>query len=141
MYKNSGLGKWIDEKWVDISRKDKNGKHPECGANTDKKGYPKCRPQKEASKMSDDDKKSASNQKRRVENKTKRIDKKPNWVSFKEWVEVRDLVESSKPNDPSLWSQAKAKIKKKFKVYPSAYANLAACKEYKKMGGTWSKKD
>ena len=31
-YKNSGLGKWFDEKWVDISRKDKSGKHPPCGA-------------------------------------------------------------------------------------------------------------
>ena len=43
----------------------------------------------------------------------------------------------SVPNDPAKWSQAKAKAKRKFKVYPSAYANAWAAKEYKRMGGTW----
>jgi hypothetical protein len=45
------------------------------------------------------------------------------------------------PNDPAKWSRAKAKAKAKFKVYPSAYANAWASKEYKRMGGTWSGKD
>ena len=36
----------------------------------------------------------------------------------------------------SLWSKAKAKAKSKFSVYPSAYANGYAVREYKKMGGT-----
>ena len=40
----------------------------------------------------------------------------------------------SVPNDPAKWSQAKAKAKRKFKVYPSAYANAWAAKEYKRMG-------
>lgn len=44
------------------------------------------------------------------------------------------------PNNPSLWSRAKAKAKSKFSVYPSAYANAYAAKEYRKMGGTWRKK-
>jgi hypothetical protein len=43
------------------------------------------------------------------------------------------------PNNPSLWSKAKAKAKSKFSVYPSAYANGYAVREYKKMGGTWRK--
>jgi hypothetical protein len=30
--------------------------------------------------------------------------------------------------------------KAKFDVYPSAYANAYAAKEYKKMGGTWRSK-
>tara|TARA_R100000084_G_scaffold52102_1_gene21690 strand:- start:210 stop:446 length:237 start_codon:yes stop_codon:yes gene_type:complete len=42
-----------------------------------------------------------------------------------------------KPTDPAKWSRAKAKAKGKFKVYPSAYANAWAAKEYKKMGGSW----
>lgn len=42
-----------------------------------------------------------------------------------------------KPNDPKLWSRVKSEAKKKFKVYPSAYANLWASKEYKKRGGGW----
>lgn len=41
---------------------------------------------------------------------------------------------ASIPNDPGKWSRAKAKAKKKFKVYPSAHANAWAAKEYKRMG-------
>lgn len=39
--------------------------------------------------------------------------------------------------NPSLWSSVKTLAKKKFDVYPSAYANAWASKEYKKRGGTW----
>jgi len=39
------------------------------------------------------------------------------------------------PNNPSLYSTVKAEAKKKFKVYPSAYANAWLVKEYKKRGG------
>ena len=41
------LKRWFKEKWVDVSRKDKDGKHPPCGRSKAKKGskgYPKCRP-------------------------------------------------------------------------------------------------
>lgn len=41
------------------------------------------------------------------------------------------------PNNPSLWSRVKSEAKKKFKVYPSAYANAWAAKTYKARGGTW----
>ena len=50
-------------------------------------------------------------------------------------------MSSPKPNNPALWSRAKAAAKKKFKVYPSAYANAWASKEYKKRGGSWSGPD
>ena len=46
------MRRWFKEKWVDVSRKDKYGKHPPCGrseAKTDSKGYPKCRPSKKVS--------------------------------------------------------------------------------------------
>jgi len=46
---------------------------------------------------------------------------------------------ANKPNNPSLWSKAKAEAKAKYKVYPSAYANGYAAKRYKEMGGTWQK--
>ena len=76
-YKDSGLGKWLDEKWVDISRKDKSGKHPPCGASAkkgtrkknQKKAYPKCRPASKAAAMSDELKKKATQQKRREKQK------------------------------------------------------------------------
>ena len=44
------------------------------------------------------------------------------------------------PNNPSLWSRGKAQAKAKYKVYPSAYANGWAAREYKKRGGTWRTK-
>lgn len=43
------------------------------------------------------------------------------------------------PNDPALWSSCKAQAKAKFDVYPSAYANGWAAKQYKSKGGTWRK--
>ena len=51
--------------------------------------------------------------------------------------EVQELNEKNVPTNPSLWSRAKALAKKKFDVYPSAYANGWASKWYKKRGGKW----
>jgi len=45
----------------------------------------------------------------------------------------------NKPTNPSLWARAKAEAKKKFDVYPSAYANGWAVQWYKKHGGGWKK--
>lgn len=47
------------------------------------------------------------------------------------------ILEKNKPNDPGKWSACKSAAKKKFDVYPSAYANAWAAKCYKKKGGTW----
>jgi hypothetical protein len=44
------------------------------------------------------------------------------------------------PTNPKLWSRAKALARKKFDVYPSAYANGWAAKWYKKHGGGWKSK-
>lgn len=69
------LRDWFKEKWVDVSRKDKDGKHPPCGrddADKSKRGYPKCRPSKKvnestpktAGSMSAKEKKAATKRKR-----------------------------------------------------------------------------
>ena len=69
------LRRWFKEKWVDVSRKDKDGKHPPCGrskANTSSKGYPKCRPSVKVSSktprtsgsMSEGEKRAATKRKR-----------------------------------------------------------------------------
>ncbi len=69
------LRRWFKEKWVDVSRKDKDGSHPPCGrsdAETSSKGYPKCRPSKKVSDktpktskgMSTNQKKAATRRKR-----------------------------------------------------------------------------
>ena len=52
---------------------------------------------------------------------------------------VSTLVEKSIPTDKGKWSYYKSQAKKKFKVYPSAYANAWAAKKYKAAGGGWRK--
>ena len=55
-------------------------------------------------------------------------------------MKLLDIIvekKSPKPTDPSKWSYYKSQAKKKFDVYPSAYANALAAKMYKKAGGGW----
>ena len=142
-----GLGKWFREKWVDVSRKTKSGKHPKCGASAGKKSraggkraYPKCVPASKAKSMSKKDKASATRRKRAAyKSKKGAPSKKPKMVSTEVLQEIGRLIEKNNPTQPSKWAYAKAQAKKKFKVYPSAYANAWASKKYKSMGGTWSK--
>jgi hypothetical protein len=58
-------------------------------------------------------------------------------VSIDEKINL--FVEENVPTDPSKWSYYKAQAKKKFDVYPSAYANGWAAKKYKAAGGGWKK--
>jgi hypothetical protein len=69
------------------------------------------------------------------------------------YMEQKNLTESEKdlsengeideskncPTDPAKWSASKAAAKRKFDVYPSAYANGWAAKNYKAKGGGWKK--
>ena len=48
-----------------------------------------------------------------------------------------DLEEKNVPTNPALWSKFKSQAKAKFDVYPSAYANGWASKQYKAAGGGW----
>ena len=50
---------------------------------------------------------------------------------------VIELTEKNTPTDPAKWAASKAAAKKKFDVYPSAYANAWAAKNYKGKGGGW----
>lgn len=43
------------------------------------------------------------------------------------------------PVDKALYNKLKAQAKKKFKVYPSAYANIWLAKQYKDNGGKYVK--
>ena len=49
------------------------------------------------------------------------------------------LTEKNIPTKPDKWAYAKSQAKKKFDVYPSAYANAWAAKKYKSLGGGWRK--
>jgi len=53
---------------------------------------------------------------------------------------VMKLTEENVPTDPSKWSYYKSQAKEKFDVYPSAYANAWAAKQYKDAGGGWRTK-
>ena len=50
------------------------------------------------------------------------------------------FVEENEPTNPELWDKAIAAAKRKYDVYPSAYANAFASKWYKDKGGNWRKK-
>lgn len=41
------------------------------------------------------------------------------------------------PTDKALYGQVKAEARRRFKVYPSAYANGWLVREYKKRGGKY----
>jgi hypothetical protein len=72
--------------WVNICKKDKNGKHPPCGRSEAKStAYPKCRGYAAARSMSTEEKRRACSQKRRAEKKEPKVGKgnKPTMVSHK----------------------------------------------------------
>jgi len=70
----------------------------------------------------------------------KKAGKKPKNESEKEMYEAMEIDESKNcPTDPAKWAASKAKAKAKFDVYPSAYANGFAAKDYKAKGGGWRK--
>ena len=45
---------------------------------------------------------------------------------------------SPTPTNKALYNRVKAEAKRKFDVYPSAYANAWLVKTYKKRGGTYA---
>lgn len=72
--------------WVNICRKNKDGKHPPCGRpEAEDKGYPKCRAAGVAGKMSDSEKRAACQQKRKAEKTHSKsgTGNKPKMVSYK----------------------------------------------------------
>ena len=82
--KESELDRWFKEKWVDISKKDKSGKHPPCGRSDAGKGkYPKCRPSK------------------RVNKKTPTTSKELSKKEKSKAVKTKRKVEKSKPSKPA----------------------------------------
>jgi hypothetical protein len=132
------LTQWFREQWVDISRPKKDGGYEECGRpNAGSGKYPKCVPKSRAARMSQDEIASAVRRKRRAESTETRMGKKPIYVSTDKKVdEFGEISEKSAiPTNPELYARVKAEAKRKFDVYPSAYANAWLVREYKKRGG------
>lgn len=158
------LRRWFKEKWTA-----QDGS--ECG-DYKGKGRVKCRPSKRVSEkspqtwgeMSGHEKKKAVRLKQKAHKKghqfsshssgkTWKGDKykhrlkkgknkslKESMLSFSQF-----LFEENKPTNPKLWSRCKSAAKRKFDVYPSAYANAWAAKCYKKKrkgkGSGWKASD
>ena len=147
---NEDLNKWFKEKWVNIGKK-VDGKHPPCGTSGEKKGYAKCVPAAKAAGMSKKEKESATRRKRAAQNDAGRggkdssgQGKAPINVSTKPKNETMNIeeklnlfLEKNCPTDSAKWSASKSAAKAKFDVYPSAYANGWAAKNYKGKGGGW----
>lgn len=138
---NSGLGRWFRERWVDISRPKEGGGFEPCGRGDASKGrYPKCVPAATAARMTPEEIKSAVSRKRRAESTQDREGKRPIMVpTFKDGGPSRRprKVVRNRPANPRLYAQVKAAAKRKFDVYPSAYANGWVVQEYKRRGGKY----
>ena len=96
--------------------------------------------------MSKKDKESATRRKRAAQNKANRGGKKqhgqgrkPIMVKTEIHEKLELFLEKNVPTNPSKWAYYKGQAKKKFDVYPSAYANGWAAKKYKAAGGGWKK--
>jgi hypothetical protein len=101
--------------------------------------------------MSKKEKESATQRKRAAQNDAGRGGKSssgqgktPIYVSTKPKNETMNIeerinlfLEKNCPTDPGKWSASKSAAKSKFDVYPSAYANGWAAKNYKSKGGGW----
>ena len=61
--------------------------------------------------------------------------KKNESMTIEEKMEL--FLEKNVPTDPDKWAASIAAAKRKFDVYPSAYANGWAAKNYKSKGGDW----
>ena len=66
----AGLREWVQEKWVDIGSKRKDGSFAPCGRSKGekRKGYPKCVPLAKARSMSEGQRRSAVTRKRAAGN-------------------------------------------------------------------------
>ena len=64
--------------------------------------------------------------------------KKGGVVAAKKGRKITKKKSGAKPKNAALYARVKAEAKRKFKVYPSAYANAWLVRTYKKRGGTYA---
>jgi len=165
VYKNSGLGKWFHNQsaggepgW---DRYDSTGKKSgKCGDSKDGEPYAACLSKQKAQKLGKKGVSSFVKRKRKAQSsagkpdkgdggrgskpinvKTGVTDKDPKKKGIQEMKSFRELTaelqEKNEPTNPKLWSSVISQARSKFDVYPSAYANAWASKQYKSKGGGW----
>jgi len=149
---NENLKKWFSDKWVNIGKKDKSGKHPPCGTSGKKRGYAKCVPASKAGSMSKKQKQSATRRKRAAQNKANRGGtdstrgggKKPirvktkaeNKMKYCQHDECAKVSEHIYEKKDACYS----KVKSRYDVWPSAYASGALVKCRKVGAKNWGNK-
>ena len=150
------LRKWFKQKWVNIGKKDKSGKHPACGTSGKKRGYAKCVTQSKASSMSKKDKESATRRKRAAQNKAGRGGTDSTRGGGKKPIRVKTKVESAMDISKEKLSEmileeyceilsekqdaCYHKVKARYDVWPSAYASGALVKCRKVGAKNWGNK-
>tara|TARA_R110000782_G_scaffold120178_1_gene211058 strand:+ start:169 stop:1116 length:948 start_codon:yes stop_codon:yes gene_type:complete len=150
------LRKWFNQKWVNIGKKDKSGKHPPCGTSGKKRGYAKCVPKSKAGSMSKKDKESATRRKRAAQNKAGRGGTDSTRGGGKKPIRVKTKVESvmdiskEKLSEMILEEYCEIlsekqdacyhKVKARYDVWPSAYASGALVKCRKVGAKNWGNK-
>jgi hypothetical protein len=167
---DENLKKWFSDKWVNIGKKDKSGKHPPCGTSGKKRGYAKCVPKSKAGSMSKKEKESATRRKRAAQNKAGRGGtsdvsgggKKPIRVKTKAEsvmnLSKEKLIEMIKEEYQNILSENNMmteaqfdeaagkkdacynKVKSRYDVWPSAYASGALVKCRKVGAKNWGNK-
>jgi hypothetical protein len=133
---NEDLRKWFGKgKSGDWVRVGTDGEIKGDCARDEGEGKPKCMPRSKAHGMSKKDRASAARRKRAKDPTVDRpgTGNKPIMVKTKK----ESIEEKNEPTNPKLWAKFKAQAKSKFDVYPSAYANGWAAKQYKAAGGGW----
>jgi len=131
-------------------RYDSNGnKAGKCGDSKEGDSYAACLSKEKAAKLGKDGRAAFVKRKRAAQSKAGDAKKggeqskgqKPTFVKTgaSEGLEekINLFLEKNVPTDPAKWAASKAAAKRKFDVYPSAYANGWAAKNYKAKGGGW----
>lgn len=72
---------------------------------------------------------------RRKRNKQPQTEEQGTWVDI---PNGKKQNKKSKTKNKALYSRVKAQAKRKFDVWPSAYASAWLVREYKKRGGTYA---
>jgi len=153
---DENLRKWFKDKWVNIGKKDKSGKHPPCGTSGKKRGYAKCVPASKARSMSKKEKESATRRKRAAQNKAGRGGTSSLRGGGKKPINVKTKAESVMeiPKDKltemileeycGILSEKQDacyhKVKARYDVWPSAYASGALVKCRKVGAKNWGNK-
>ena len=153
---DENLKKWFKDKWVNIGKKDKSGKHPPCGTSGKKRGYAKCVPASKARSMSKKEKESATRRKRAAQNKAGRGGTSSTRGGGKKPIRVKTKAENTMKLTKNELTQIVTeeyykmlfekkdacyhKVKARYDVWPSAYASGALVKCRKVGAANWGNK-